>query len=191
MAAERSNLHVVLLPYLAFGHLIPFHQLAIALAKAGVRVSYISTPKNIHRLPKPPPSLQPLITSVPIPLPVLDPNPLPEGAEATVDIPIEKIQDLTMAFDLLRQPFKEFVSDHSPDWIIIDFFPHWATDVGRECDVPVMIFSAFSTATIVFFGPPEYLSGDGQKRVRSTLESLTSPPQWVDFPSTVLLVFSI
>ncbi|KAL6981997.1 hypothetical protein U1Q18_023615 [Sarracenia purpurea var. burkii] len=185
MAAERSNLHVVLLPYLAFGHLIPFHQLAIALAKAGVRVSYISTPKNIHRLPKPPPSLQPLITSVPIPLPVLDSNPLPEGAEATVDIPLEKIQDLTMAFDLLRQPFKEFVSDHSPDWIIIDFFPHWATDVGIECDVPVMIFSAFSAATIVFFGPPEYLSGDGQKRVRSNLDSLTSPPQWVDFPSTV------
>lgn len=177
---------VVLVPFVAFGHMMPFHQLAVALAKAGVRVSYISTPANIRRLPEPPSNLASLISFVAFPMPVLPgSNSLPEGAEATVDVPLEKTSDLTMAFDLLRQPFKEFVATHSPDWIITDFLPHWTADVARECGVPLASFSAFSSAAKVYFGPPEFLTGEGLKRVRATAESLTSPPHWVTFPSTV------
>ncbi|KAL7203341.1 hypothetical protein ACSBR2_016600 [Camellia fascicularis] len=179
---ERKEIHVVLLPWLAFGHMMPFHELAISLAKAGIKVSYISTPNNLRRLPTPPPPLAGLITPVALPLPPLD---LPENAEATVDIPMEKLLSLTMAFDLLHRPFKQFVSDHSPDWIISDFIPHWTSDVARDLGVPLLTFSAFSAATNVFFGPPEFLSGEGQKRVRSSIESLTSPPEWVTFPSAV------
>ncbi|KAG5538326.1 hypothetical protein RHGRI_019050 [Rhododendron griersonianum] len=179
-----SKIHVVLLPHPAFGHMMPFHQLAIALAESGLHVSYISTPRNIHRLPKPPQNLSPPISFVSLPLPVLDSDPLPEGAEATVDIPMHQIQHLTKAFDLLQEPLEKFVAEHSPDWLIVDFIVPWATDVGRDCGVPVLGFSPFSAATSLFFGPPEYLTGDGQKRVRSSLESLTSPPEWVTFPSS-------
>ncbi|KAF7138856.1 hypothetical protein RHSIM_Rhsim07G0012200 [Rhododendron simsii] len=180
-----SKIHVVLLPHPAFGHMMPFHQLAIALAESGLHVSYISTPRNIHRLPKPPQNLSPPISFVSLPLPVLDSDPLPEGAEATVDIPMHQIQHLTKAFDLLQEPLEKFVVEHSPDWLIVDFIVPWATDVGRDCGVPVLGFSPFSAATSLFFGPPEYLTGEGQKRVRSSLESLTSPPEWVTFPSSV------
>ena len=185
---EKENdhkIHVVLLPWLGFGHMMPFHQLAIALAKAGVYVSYISTPKNIQRLPKPSPTLSPLIDFVPLPFPVLPSNSLPEGSEATFEISGDQSGSLAMAFDLLKQPFKQFVSNHSPNYIIIDFHPHWATDIARDCRIPLLTFSAFSAATKVFFGPLEYLTGDGQKRDRSTIESLTCKPKWVSFPSKV------
>ncbi|KEH18816.1 glycosyltransferase family 1 protein [Medicago truncatula] len=48
----EDTIHVVMLPWSAFGHLIPFFKLSIALAKAGVHVSYISTP-NIYKLENP------------------------------------------------------------------------------------------------------------------------------------------
>ncbi|XP_057497583.1 putative UDP-rhamnose:rhamnosyltransferase 1 [Actinidia eriantha] len=186
---ERENgsntTHVVLLPFLAFGHMMPFHQLAIALAKSGVRVSYVSTPRNIERLPKPSHNLSPLINFVSLPFPILDSHPLPDGAEATVDIPSEEFEFFMTAFDLLKQPFERFVSEQKPNWVIIDFMPHWGTDVAQNCGVPVMVFSALSAAANVFTGPPKFLAGEGQKRVRSTLESLTSPPPWVPFPSEV------
>ncbi|KAH7866737.1 hypothetical protein Vadar_024294 [Vaccinium darrowii] len=182
MERKTSKIHAVLIPHPAFGHMMPFHQLAIALANAGVNISYISTPRNIQRLPK---NLSPLINFVALPLPVLGSNPLPEGAEATVDIPMDQIQYLTKAFDLLQKPVEKFVVEHSPDWLIVDFITPWATDVGKDCGVPVLGFTPFSAASSLFIGPPEYLIGDGQKRVRSSLESLTSPPEWVTFPSSV------
>lgn len=51
---KDNDVHVaVMLPYCAFGHLNPFFSLSIALAEVGeVHVSFISTPKNIKRLPK-------------------------------------------------------------------------------------------------------------------------------------------
>ncbi|KAI9110096.1 hypothetical protein K1719_019137 [Acacia pycnantha] len=81
---------VVMLPWSAFGHMMPFFQLSIALAKSGVRVSFVSTPINMERLPKIPSDLASLITLVALPLPKLPNGDLPEGAEATVDIPFKK-----------------------------------------------------------------------------------------------------
>ncbi|KAK9280615.1 hypothetical protein L1049_014310 [Liquidambar formosana] len=178
------NLHVAMFPWSAFGHMVPFLQLSIALAKAGVHVSFISTPKNIQRLPKIPPNLSPLIDLVELPLPIVD-N-LPEGAEATVDISFEKTQYLKTAYDLLQQPFKQFVADQSPDWIIIDFSPHWAVEIAREYQIPLLYFSVYSAATFVFIGPPNYLIGDRQRKIWPSPESMTSSPEWVDFPSSVV-----
>ncbi|KAL1366938.1 hypothetical protein AAHE18_02G014600 [Arachis hypogaea] len=88
----ESRTHVVMLPWCAFGHLIPFFHLSISLAKSGVHVSFISTPRNIQRLPKPPSTLAHLLDLVELPLPSLDAGLLPEGAEATVDIPSDKVK---------------------------------------------------------------------------------------------------
>ncbi|KAM7275009.1 hypothetical protein ACFE04_016875 [Oxalis oulophora] len=179
---SRDQLHVVMLPWSAFGHMMPFYQLSIALAKAGVRVSYIQTPNNIQRLPRIPPSLTSMIDFVEIPM---QPGLLPEGCEATVDIPIEKMQDLETAYDLLQHPFKKFVLENSPDWIVVDKTPYWAVDIAREQKIPVFFFLTFSVVAASFLGPPEFLVGEGQKKVRATFESFMSPPHWITIPSTI------
>ena len=61
-----------------------------SMAKAGVHVSFISTPKNIQRLPKPRSSLAHSLDMMELPLPSLGSNLLPEGAEATMDVPFRK-----------------------------------------------------------------------------------------------------
>ncbi|XP_028102328.1 putative UDP-rhamnose:rhamnosyltransferase 1 [Camellia sinensis] len=181
----ERDIHAALVPFAAFGHLIPFYELSIALAKAGIHVSFISTRNNIQRLPQLAPHLLSLITFVPLSWSTVGSNLLPDGIEATGDIPDYNFEHLMAAFDLLKHPFKQFVIEQSPDWIISDLLSYWTVDVAKECHIPLVIFSAFSVATNVFYGPPEYLSGNGQRRLRSSPEDLTSPPWWVSFRSSV------
>ncbi|KAG6582624.1 putative UDP-rhamnose:rhamnosyltransferase 1, partial [Cucurbita argyrosperma subsp. sororia] len=171
--AENKAVHVVLLPWSAFGHLMPHFQLAIALAKAGVHVSFISTPKNLHRLPGIPPSLSPFITLVPIPLPKLPGDPLPEGAEATVDIPFDKIPFLKLALDLAEPSVRKFVADHPhpPDWMIVDFNATWICDISREFGIPIVFFRVLSPGFLAFFA---HVLGSGLPL--SEIGSLMSPP---------------
>nr|QPG43060.1 URT [Rehmannia glutinosa] len=185
--SENKKVHVVMLPWLAFGHMIPFLDLSIALAKSGIHVSFLSTPKNIQRLPKIPPNLSELIDFVPLFLPKLDPNYLlPENAEATVDIPADNMDYLKIAYDLLREPIKKFIAKKSPNWIIVDFFPHWAVDIAQELNIPIITNYITTASTAVFFWTPEFLIGDkGQKQARPLPKDLTVPPDWVNFPSQV------
>lgn len=143
-----ETLRVVMIPFPAFGHMIPFFQFSIALARAGVKVFYISTPRNIQRLPKVPPELSSLVYFVKIPLPQLEDELLPRDAEATIDVPFEKTQYLKVAFDQLQHPAKNFIVDESPDYIFSDGTVHWAVDIAQECHIPLLWFSVFSSALI-------------------------------------------
>ncbi|CAJ1950197.1 unnamed protein product [Sphenostylis stenocarpa] len=176
--AEKA-IHVVMLPWSAFGHLMPFFQLSIALAKIGVRVSYVSTPRNIERLPKVPPALAHLVDFVQLPLPSLDKDLLPENAEATMDIPFEKIQYLKLAYDHLQHGVKQFVADQLPDWIICDFSPYWIVDIAQEFQVKLIFFNVFSSPAVTLAGAPSTW------KFPVSPESLTKPPEWVTFPSSV------
>jgi hypothetical protein len=106
MADEPQKLHIAMFPWLAFGHMIPSLELGKLIARKGHRVSFISTPRNIERLPKIPPDLLPLITFVKLPLPHVE-N-LPENAEATMDVPHHIIPYLKIAHDGLQQPLSHF-----------------------------------------------------------------------------------
>ncbi|OMO78808.1 UDP-glucuronosyl/UDP-glucosyltransferase [Corchorus capsularis] len=172
-----KNLHVVMLPWSAFGHLVPFFQLSIALAKAGVKVSFISTPKNIQRLPQVPPSLATLLDLVVLPLPALDKQLLPEGAEATVDIPADKIPYLKFAYDLLRHPVKLFVSEQRPDWILTDIISFWVGEISQEYQIPALYFSVYSASCFAFFLPKLFPDANAQEASRPSLESLTKPSE--------------
>lgn len=160
---EKDNdVHVVMLPYCAFGHLIPFFSLSIALAEAGgVHVSFISTPKNIKRLPKVPPNITHLVKLVEFQMPVLDDKTLlPEGAEASVDIPtLEQVQYLKAAYDLLQEPIERFIVDEKPDWIISDFAPYWIVECAETLEIPIVYFSIFP-AVALGFGIASTITGE-------------------------------
>ncbi|XP_007051734.2 PREDICTED: putative UDP-rhamnose:rhamnosyltransferase 1 [Theobroma cacao] len=179
------DLHIVMLPWSAFGHLIPFFHLSIALAKAGVKVSFISTPRNIQRLPKVPPTLATLIDIVALPLPVLDNQLLPEGAEATVDIPSEKIPYLKISYDLLQHPVKQFISDQRPDWVFTDVISYWVAEAAQEKQIPVINFSVFPASTNAFFLQKDFPVAAAQEGTKPSPESLTKPLEWGNFQSSV------
>ncbi|KAL6637682.1 hypothetical protein ACP70R_025254 [Stipagrostis hirtigluma subsp. patula] len=153
-AAAPSPLHVVVFPWLAFGHLVPALELAGRLASRGHRVSFVSTPRVIARLrlhPGPGPAL---VDFVALPLPRVDG--LPDGAEATGDVPPGKADLHLRAFDGLAGPFSAFLdaTGSKVDWLIVDSFQHWAAAAAADRDIPCVLLLPYAAATSVRYGVP-------------------------------------
>ncbi|KAJ4965851.1 hypothetical protein NE237_017700 [Protea cynaroides] len=181
--AQSNNLHIIMFPWLAFGHMIPFLELSKCLAQKGHQISFISTPRNIERLPKLPPHLSPSSNFVKLTLPHL--HNLPEEAEATSDVPFNKIQYLKMAFDGLKGSFSCFLetSTSAPDWIIHDFTFHWLQPLAAKHGIPCAFFSTFMASMLVFLGTP-WLRMSGED-TRTDPEHFTVPPNWIPSPSNL------
>ncbi|KAI4314433.1 hypothetical protein L6164_027343 [Bauhinia variegata] len=179
--AGEGKLHIVMFPWLAFGHMIPNLELAKLLAHKGHLVSFVSTPRNIDRLPKLPQNLATLIKFVKLTLPKVEK--LPENAEATSDIPYDAVQYLKEACDGLQQPLTQFLQSSHADWILYDFAPYWAGAIASKLGIKSVFYSIFNAPTLGFLGPVPVLKGD--KQVRTKPIDCTVSPDWVPFPSTV------
>ncbi|XP_062011108.1 UDP-glycosyltransferase 91A1-like [Rosa rugosa] len=177
---KDNNLHIAMFPWLAFGHMIPYLELAKLIAGKGHQISFISTPRNIDRLPPLPPKLSTLITFVKLPLPE-NPN-LPEGAEATSDLPEDQVAHLKIAYDSFKEPITQFLKSSNPDWLLYDFAPYWLPEITRNLGIPTAFFSIFLAACVVFLGPT---SSEVPCDDRKLPDDYTVSPKWVPFPATV------
>lgn len=183
--ANESKLHVAMLPWVAFGHIIPFLELSKFIAQRGHRVTFISTPRNIDRLPKVPSLLASSITLVKIPLPQVEG--LPENAEATMDIRTEHMSLLKKAYDGLEPEVTRFLESSLPDWIIHDFASHWVQPLSAKLGILKSFFCIVSAWCLGFIGPSEMLI-DGTDP-RSKAEDFMVPPKWVNFQTKVAYKF--
>ncbi|GAV82482.1 UDPGT domain-containing protein [Cephalotus follicularis] len=174
--AELKKLHIAMFPWLAFGHIIPFLELAKLIAQKGHKISFISTPRNIQRLPKTPPNIASLIHLVSLPLPH-EAN-LPKDTEATSDLRIDEVPFLKKAFDGLQESVAQFLETYTPDWIIYDFAPHWLPPIAAKHGISRAFFSIFNAALLSFFESLLTIS-------LTELEDLIVPPKWATFPTKV------
>lgn len=181
MAENPNRLHIVMFPWLAFGHMIPFLELSKLIAQKGHKISFISTPRNIDRLPKPPPSLSQLINFVKVPLPRVDK--LPIDAESTTDLPYHSIKYLKIAYDGLREPVSEFLHMSSPDWVFFDFAPYWVPTIASELNIATAYFNILNVSCLGFMGPVSILKGIDDYRTKP--EDFTVPPKWIPFKTTL------
>lgn len=187
MGSARSGggLDVVVFPWLAFGHMLPFLELSKRLAARGHTVAFVSTPRNLARLPPVPPRLSPRLRFVPLPLPTVDG--LPEGAESTADVPPEKVELLKHAMDGLAAPLAVFLAEagaaggRRPDWIVHDFCHHWVPPIAGEYGVPSAAFLIVHAAFVAFLGP----RWANAEYPRAASEDFAVAPQWITFPSII------
>ncbi|GJN23614.1 hypothetical protein PR202_gb11278 [Eleusine coracana subsp. coracana] len=160
-AADSTPLHIVIFPWLAFGHMLPCLELAERLAARGHRVSFVSTPRNISRLRPVAPAMAKLIDFVALPLPRVDG--LLDGAEATSDVPPGKAELYLNAFDALDAPFSAFLdaacaAGKKVDWVIIDSFQYWAAAAAHDRGIPCVLSMTYSAATSEHYGVPRGVS---------------------------------
>ncbi|GAU35679.1 hypothetical protein TSUD_162510 [Trifolium subterraneum] len=148
MEVSPKKFHIAVFPWLAFGHISPFFELAKLIAQKGHKISFISTPRNIKRLSKLPPNLQPLVQFIELTLPHIE-N-LPENAEATMDIPTHIVPYLKKAFDGLQQPLIEFLEKSNPDCFIYDFGPYWLPPILSKLGILSIYFSIYSAFGMSF-----------------------------------------
>ncbi|TYJ32423.1 hypothetical protein E1A91_A05G033800v1 [Gossypium mustelinum] len=176
-----KKLHIAMFPWLAYCHTMPFLEVSKFLAQNGHRISYISTPKNISRLPKLPPHLSSNITFVEFSLPQVDG--LPPGVESTAEVPIENVPYLKNAYDKLQGPLTEFLKNSNVNWIIHDFEPYWLPGVAAPLGINLVLFCLFNATALAFLGPPSALLGEFRKRP----EEFTVVPEWIDYPCNIAL----
>ncbi|KAG7968104.1 hypothetical protein I3843_08G135200 [Carya illinoinensis] len=191
MAETKQQLHIAMFPWLAFGHIIPSLELGKLIARRkGHRISFISTPRNIDRLPKIPPDVAPLITFVKLPLPHVD-N-LPENAEATMDLPHHIIPYLKIAHDGLQEPLSKFLETSNPDWIVhrlcpllvtTNCFQTWhLTSFLQHLQRIILVFHWTTKVVVVVAGTTD----EPDPGKRTELEHFIVPPKWIPFPSKIV-----
>ncbi|RZC85043.1 hypothetical protein C5167_047828 [Papaver somniferum] len=185
MEIKENEYHIVLFPWLAFGHVIPFLELSKSLASKSdsIQISFISTPSIIKRLPSiQPPSLKSRINLISIDLPSVD-N-LPAGCEATVDLKDgEQTQYLKKVYDELQAPVETLLKRIEPDLTIYDLINCWIPDVGTKLDIPTAFFSVYSTPMLAYAGPPSVYK-ESNNNHRRTPQDFAQVPGWISFPST-------
>ncbi|KAI4376520.1 hypothetical protein MLD38_014271 [Melastoma candidum] len=180
---ENPNmLHIVMFPWLAYGHMMPYLRVSIQLAEMGHRISFLSTPKNVRSLQSHVPlHVSHLINFFELPLPSVDG--LPASAESTAEIRNNQVPYLKKAYDLLQPSVTEFLQNSNRvDWIIQDVVSHWMPEVAFRLKIDLAMFIIFSATTMAFFGPLSMLI-NGTRVTKH--EDLTVTPQWMDYPTSV------
>ncbi|KAJ7964793.1 UDP-glycosyltransferase [Quillaja saponaria] len=184
MAKNDKQLHIAMFPWLAFGHIIPYFELAKIIAEKGHIVTFISTPRNINRLPKFPPHLNPFLNLVGLPLLPKHKANLPENAESTMDIPSNKIPYLQVAYEGLQESLFELLKTTNPNWIFYDFTAHFVPPLANTLQIPCAYFYVCPAWNVCFLNTAKpQLENPADARTKP--EDFFGPPKWVPFPSKI------
>ncbi|KAK3125993.1 hypothetical protein QOZ80_7BG0612440 [Eleusine coracana subsp. coracana] len=149
--AERSQLRVVIFPWLAHGHITPYLELARRLTtktttNLDITIHLVSTPVNLasiahHETDR--------IRLVELHLPE-QPN-LPPSLHTTKHLPARLMPALKRACDLAAARFGAILDAIRPDLLLYDFLQPWAPVEARNRGVPAAHFSTCSVAATAFF----------------------------------------
>lgn len=179
-----QQLHVMMFPWLAHGHISPFVQLSSTLAHLGINVSFVSTPLNIANLKSffarhqynSPGKVQPLELRLP---PV---EGLPAGIESTKDLPIHLTPLFDKALDGLEEPLEQLLRQICPDCILFDFAQWWVPRAAAKMGIPTILFATFGAAFAGYgLSPAWRREGEGEEMAA---ETLTKPPP--SYPSDAI-----
>ncbi|GFP85544.1 UDP-glycosyltransferase 73d1 [Phtheirospermum japonicum] len=140
-----DQLHFVLVPLLAQGHMIPMIDMAKLLAQHGVVTSLVTTPHNTARFSKTIHRARASglhINLIEIPFPTHEVG-LPPGCENLDSVPSrDLLRNFYSALDKLQQPLEQYLRAQGPkpSCIISDKCLSWTSETARRFKVPRLVF---------------------------------------------------
>ncbi|KAL3507173.1 hypothetical protein ACH5RR_032555 [Cinchona calisaya] len=153
--------HIVMLPFTAHGHLIPFLALAKKIQqRTGFTITLVSTPLNVKYLENTiskDSSQESKINLESLPFNSAE-HGLPPNTENTEALPLDQIIKLFHAAATLEDAFRRLISNiiekdgHPPLCIISDVFAGWTNDVAKDFGTINVSFTtggAYGTAAYV------------------------------------------
>nr|BBG28370.1 anthocyanidin 3-O-glucoside rhamnosyltransferase [Cymbidium hybrid cultivar] len=148
-----GTLHILMFPFVAFGHISPFLQLSrkLSAAAAGIQITFLSSPANLPRISSLLPS-SPSIRLLSLPLPSV-PG-LPAGAESTADLAPHTAELLKLAVDRTQPQVATLLADLRPDLVLFDFAQPWIPSIAHPLGVKTLFFSVFSAAATAYLTVP-------------------------------------
>ena len=151
VGAGRDVVHVVMFPFLAFGHISPFVQLARRLVSdeaAGVRVTFLTAAGIAPRVEAMLESAAGAVRVLPLSLPEV-PG-LPAGAASTADVSGDGAELLKLALDGTRPEVRALLAELRPDAVLVDFATPWVCDLAAPLGAKVLYFDVFSAVTFSY-----------------------------------------
>ncbi|XP_059307682.1 UDP-glucosyltransferase 29-like [Lycium ferocissimum] len=147
MEAKKKTISVLMLPWLAHGHINPFLELAKKLANRTFHIYMCSTLVNLNSIKKRViEKYSQSIELVELHLPSL-PD-LPPHYHTTNGLPPHLMDTLKTAFEMAAPKFTKILQSLNPDLVIHDYNQPWVTDSASSLNIPAVQFPTFS-ATVV------------------------------------------
>ncbi|KAM3301318.1 beta-D-glucosyl crocetin beta-1,6-glucosyltransferase-like [Capsicum chacoense] len=157
--SEHRNLRIVMLPYLAYGHITPFLALAKKLSDRGFSIDICSTPINLSFIKeKIPEKYCSSIQLVELHLPNLPE--LPPHYHTTNGLPKHLKPTLFKALKMARPQFHEILSAKKPDLLIYDIMLLWSAVVATTLNIPSIKFYTVNAAIFSYFFHFYYKPGE-------------------------------
>ncbi|CAL9005653.1 unnamed protein product [Prunus brigantina] len=146
--SEHKSITVLMLPWLAHGHISPFLELAKKLtSKRNFHIFICSTPVNLTFIkPKLSPKYSHCIEFVELHLPHEELPELPPHYHTTNGLPPHLMSTLKRAFDMSSNNFSNILTTLKPDLVIYDFIPPWAPSLASLQNIPSVRFITTSAA---------------------------------------------
>ncbi|EXB48395.1 UDP-glycosyltransferase 92A1 [Morus notabilis] len=147
-SSSRSETVVVMFPFMAQGHIIPFLALALQIErKNGFSIIFINTPLNIRKLRSSLPQNS-SIRLLEIPFSATD-HGLPPDSENTDVLPYPLVIRLLEASTSVAPSFQKILQDlilagRKPLCVIADIFFGWTATVSKELGIFHAVFSGSS-----------------------------------------------
>ncbi|XP_038885902.1 UDP-glucosyltransferase 29-like [Benincasa hispida] len=167
---ENEKIRILMLPWLAHGHVSPFLELSKLLATRNFHILFCSTSVILHSIQsKLPQNLSSNIELVELTLPTS--ADLPPHRHTTTGLPSHLMFSLKRAFDSAASAFDAIVRNVRPDLLIYDFLQPWAPAVALSADIPAVMFQctgALMAAMVTYglkFGNSDILSKFPEIRV--------------------------
>ncbi|XP_055830774.1 UDP-glucosyltransferase 29-like [Solanum dulcamara] len=144
-AKKNTNISVLMLPWLAHGHISPFLELAKKLTNRNFHIYMCSTPINLSSIKKNvTKKYSQSIELVELHLPSL-PN-LPPHYHTTNGLPPHLMKTLKTAYEIASPNFFKILQTLKPDLVIYDFNQAWAADSASSMNIPAVQFLIFGAA---------------------------------------------
>ncbi|XP_016498882.1 beta-D-glucosyl crocetin beta-1,6-glucosyltransferase-like [Nicotiana tabacum] len=150
MDTEHTKLKAFLFPWLAYGHISPFLELAKKLSDRGFLIELCSTPINLSFIQKRiPQSYSSTIQLVELILPEFPQ--LPPHYHTTNGLPLHLNSTLHKALKLAKPNLFTILKTRKPDLIIYDVMQLWTFGVASSLNIPSARFFTSGAAMCSYF----------------------------------------
>ncbi|PQM39589.1 beta-D-glucosyl crocetin beta-1 6-glucosyltransferase-like [Prunus yedoensis var. nudiflora] len=150
--SQQRSITILMLPWLAHGHISPFLELAKKLtSKRNFHIFICSTPVNLTSIkPKLSPKYSHCIEFVELHLPHEELPELPPHYHTTNGLPPHLMSSLKRAFDMSSKNFSTILTTLKPDLLIYDFLQPWAPSLASLQNIPSVEFITTNSALTSF-----------------------------------------
>uniref|UniRef100_P0DO71 Mogroside IIIx synthase n=1 Tax=Siraitia grosvenorii TaxID=190515 RepID=GT941_SIRGR len=150
MDAQRGHTTTILMfPWLGYGHLSAFLELAKSLSRRNFHIYFCSTSVNLDAIkPKlPSSSSSDSIQLVELCLPS-SPDQLPPHLHTTNALPPHLMPTLHQAFSMAAQHFAAILHTLAPHLLIYDSFQPWAPQLASSLNIPAINFNTTGASVL-------------------------------------------